>query len=59
MLQPVKEEVKKIPPALMSRKDVEQRIKHALRKLEKAGIVYCKPMTDFDKREYEVSTICR
>ena len=57
MLQPVKEEVKKIPTA--SRTDVEQRIKHALRKLEKAGIVYCKPMTGFDKREYEVSTICR
>ena len=57
MLQPMQGEVKKFPPALMSSKEVGQYMKHALRKLEKAGIVYCKPITDFSNREYEVSTI--
>jgi hypothetical protein len=41
---------------LVSNPEVRQVIKQTLRKLDKDGIVYCKPITDFNHREYEVST---
>ena len=34
---------------------MKQYMKHTLRKLEKDGIVYCKPIVDFNYREYDVS----
>ena len=42
---------------LASDKEVRQTIKQTLRKMEKDGIVYRKPIMDFttDHREYEVS----
>mgnify|MGYP002803539409 FL=1 len=39
------------------RSEMKQYMKHTLRKLEKDGIVYCKPIVDFDYREYDFLSI--
>ncbi|CAB4026655.1 CST complex subunit STN1 [Paramuricea clavata] len=42
---------------LVSNPEVRQVIKQTLRKLDKDGIVYCKPITDYNHREYEFISI--